>query len=103
MLIPNAEQIEGAVDNLQTKTSDQDAPYPALGQWTHEHQLKELESLPDSLPARWGFGGPNGELDINTKDLSFQYGYFLGLQTARIVLMGSTALILKGVKPEDVL
>jgi hypothetical protein len=99
MLIPNAEQIEGAVDNLQSKTKDQDAPYPALGQWEHQQQLKELKSLPAMLPARWGFD----DIDIDTSDVRFQYGYFLGLQTARTVLAGSMALITKGVDPKDVL
>lgn len=105
MVIPNAEQIEGAVDNLQNMTKDQDAPYPAIGEWERTHQFKELAALPAVLPKRWGFdnGDNSGEADINTTDVRFQYGYFLGLQTARIVLAGSAALAMRGVDPKDVL
>ena len=36
-------------------------------------------------------------------DSAFADGYALGLQTARTMLLGSAALAIKGVNPEDVL
>jgi len=77
MLAPNAEQIEAAAEQIkQGKISD----------FILESQRKELNA---AIPK-----------DVS-HDLSS--GYELGLQTARVVLSLSPALLLKGVEPKDVL
>ena len=83
MIIPAAMNIESAADSL--KSVDQ--------RW-RDDQLKELRSFGDARARALGAAGI-------TKD--FAKGYELGLQTARQMLAGSTALMLKGVNPEDVL
>ena len=57
-------------------------------------QAKELHSLGDVRAQMVGASGVTPD---------FQAGYKLGLQTARMVLCGSPLLVLKGVKPEDLL
>ena len=83
MIAPNVEQIEGAADQLKTLTP-----------FIHDAQLAELTS----------FGAERAK-DIGASGLSddFKCGYELGLQTARAVISGSVALMLKGVDPKDVL
>jgi hypothetical protein len=103
MLSPNAETIEGAADNLTRDPAQVKFPedYPALNTFMLESQLKELDAfghgrliylraikLPDSL-----YGMPD----------DFRLGYLLGVQTARMVLLGSAALALKGLEAKDIL
>jgi hypothetical protein len=57
-------------------------------------QEAELKSFGDVRAQEIGAKGISSDLRI---------GYMLGLQTARMILASSPALILKGVKPEDVL
>ena len=85
MIVPNAEQIEQAHDSLTKGTTKTPVDYPTLSDFIHDAQFKELKCA---------VGEMADELDA---------GYLLGLQTARIVLMQSTALMLAKVKPEDVL
>lgn len=66
--------IESAQDMLKT-----------LDKWTRDDQKKEL---------KFAVAGASDD---------FAAGYELGLQTARAILAGSPALVLKGVKPSDVL
>lgn len=82
---PNAEDIERACDDLKS-----------LSDFMKKSQMKELTSaMGASTLEKLGSTFPLTE--------DFRKGYELGLQTCRIVLRGSTALILKGVNPEDVL
>lgn len=74
MLIPAAMNIESAMDEVKT-----------LSEFMHTHQLHELESA---------VGGTSQD---------FQRGYELGLQTARVILAGSAALLLKAIDPSTVL
>jgi hypothetical protein len=93
MLAPNAETIEGAADNL---LSQNDGEYPGLSDFIYNSQLKELESAIGADTAkRMGVTFP-----LTT---DFIRGYMLGLQTARMTLIGSVALALAKVKPGDVL
>ena len=66
----------------------------AVPEWLIQSQLKELNSLG---PTRAQQAGASGLTD------DFRAGYQLGLATARVILAGSAALVLKGVKPGDVL
>jgi hypothetical protein len=75
--------IESAVDMLKT-----------VPEWMRQSQLKELHSFGDARAQRLGASGVS---------VDFQKGYELGLQTARVIIMTSPAVMLKGVKPEDVL
>lgn len=85
MISPNAEQIEAAVDQIDK-----------LPKWMAESQQKELHSaMSDPALEKLGVSAPYGG--------DFEAGYALGLQTARVVISQSAALILHGVKPEDVL
>jgi hypothetical protein len=78
MQVPNAEQIETAIDQLNG---------PTIPQWLRDSQKKELHSA-----------GPEG---YATKD--FANGYELGLQTARVVIAQSVVVQLKGINPSDLL
>ena len=77
MIVPAAMNIESAVDML-----------PKVPEWVRFDQIKELNCAMGAAPP---------------PSLDFQKGYELGIQTARAILMGSAALILKGVNPDDVL
>jgi hypothetical protein len=85
MLSPNASQIETAVDTLMS-----------VSNFVRESQQKELTSA---------MGAPTLEKIGSTYPLThdFRLGYELGLQTARIVIAESVALILKHVNPDEVL
>lgn len=74
MLAPNAEQIETAQDQLLT-----------LSDFIRNSQRKELHAA------------------MGTESDDVVRGYELGLQTARVVIAQSMAIILGKVKPEDVL
>jgi hypothetical protein len=76
MLEPAAMFIESAIDMLK------DGSVPDVVRAT---QVKELQFA------------------TGNHDPRFAQGYELGLQTARVILAGSVALALKGVKPGDVL
>lgn len=85
MIIPSAENIEAAVELLKT-----------LDDGLRTDQLKELRS---------GMGAQEAEqLGVRRPpSKEFEAGYTLGLQTARQIVRGSTALMLKQIDPEDVL
>lgn len=83
MLSPSVMMIEAAVDSFKD-----------LPDWLRESQQKELTSFGDYRAQRLGATGLSGD---------FRKGYELGLNTARTVLAMSAALVLKGVKPADVL
>lgn len=85
MVIPNAENVEAAVESLKE-----------LGDEWRLDQLKEL---------RAGMGAQEAaELGVRRPpSKEFEAGYTLGLQTARQLVKGSVALLLKEVNPEDVL
>lgn len=76
MLAPNAEQIETAAEQIKQGQ---------LSGFIRDSQRKELHSA------------------VGAVSDDFVRGYELGVQTARVVLQGSTALMLKGVDPKDVL
>ena len=82
-LSPAVMFIESAIDSLKTADPQMLAS-----------QAKELHSLGDARAQMVGATGITSD---------FQAGYKLGLQTARMVLCGSVALVRKGVKPDDVL
>ncbi len=80
---PGVMFIESAIDSL--KNAD-----PAM----LVSQAKELHSLGDVRAQETGASGITND---------FQAGYKLGLETARMILRGSPVLVLKGIKPEDLL
>lgn len=75
--------IESAVDTFKS-----------LPDWIRQSQQRELTSFGDVRAQEFGANGLSND---------FRKGYELGLQTARVVIMGSVEINLKGVKPEDVL
>jgi len=83
MQIPAAMFIESAADQM-----------PKLSDFVRNDQLKELASFGDLRAQELGASGLSDD---------FKIGYTLGLQTARTVVAGSPALMVKGVKPDDVL
>lgn len=85
-MAPNAMQIEMAADDLKLEVSD----------FIANSQTKELHSAMSKPRAdKLGLSFPvSKEAEI---------AYALGVQTAREVLRGSAALLLKGVDPKDVL
>ena len=83
MLSPAAMFIESAVDNFKT-----------VPEWLRKSQLSELQSFGDKRAQDFGASGLSDD---------FKKGYELGLQTARVIIAGSAALVLKGVNPQDVL
>jgi hypothetical protein len=86
MISPAVMFIESAADSLKRKDPKQ--------QWLFDSQQKELTSFGDERAK---------ELHATGISDDFRKGYELGLQTARVILAGSVALGLKGVKPDDVL
>jgi hypothetical protein len=82
-LSPAVMFIESAIDSLKSADSQMLAS-----------QAKELNSLGDARAQQVGASGITPDLLA---------GYQIGLQTARMVLCGSPLLVLKGVKPEDLL
>jgi hypothetical protein len=74
MVVPNAENIETATDQLGN-----------LSDFIRTHQIKELHAARSTVSS------------------DFEAGYELGLQTARVFLAGSAILLLNKIKPEDVL
>lgn len=74
MQVPSAEFIEAARDRV-----------PKLSEFTYTDQVKELTEA----------------LGYVTED--FKQGYTLGLETARVIIATSPAVITKGVNPDDVL
>lgn len=83
MQIPAAMFIESAADSLKTLTD-----------FVRKDQQKELSSFGDVRAQAIGASGLSDD---------FRKGYELGLQTARTVVAGSAALIIKGVDPKEVL
>lgn len=91
MQVPNASQVESAVDSLLKFKVD-----AKLG-WMPVDELNEFDcAMGASRLQQLG-------LRLTTPDENMQVGYLLGLQTARVVIAQSAALILKGVDPKDVL
>jgi hypothetical protein len=85
MQIPNSDTIAMAADELLQLT-----------EFEKTDQLKELHSaIGASVAKRLGVAYPSTE--------DYQVAYLLGVQTARVIVRSSSALILKGVNPEDVL
>jgi hypothetical protein len=84
MLSPSVMFIESAVDSFKDPKFDQ----------LKASQQKELTSFGDYRAQQLGATGLSDD---------FRKGYELGLSTARVILAGSAALALKGVKPSDVL
>jgi hypothetical protein len=82
-LSPAVMFIESAIDSLKSADSQMLAS-----------QAKELNSLGDARAQMVGASGITPD---------FQAGYKLGLQTARMALRGSPVLVIKGIKPEDLL
>jgi hypothetical protein len=83
MLSPSVMMIESAVDSFGN-----------VPQWLKDSQQKELTSFGDVRAQKLGATGLSDD---------FRKGYELGLNTARVVLAMSAALVLKGVDPRDVL
>jgi hypothetical protein len=94
MLAPNAMQIEAAVDSLQKKR-DTMAEYPTLTDFIYNAQLKELHTAMGTATM--------DKLYEAFLIPSFEVGFMLGLQTARIVLMTSSALAIGDIKAESIL
>lgn len=86
MLSPAVMFIESAIDLMKKPDYMPD--------WLRQSQRKELLGIGDSRAIRAGATGLTGD---------FLAGYELGLATARVVLAGSPALVLKGINPKDVL
>jgi hypothetical protein len=83
MLSPAVMFIESAIDDLKN-----------VPQNIADSQKRELYSLGDARAEKAGASGVTTD---------FTAGYVLGLQTARVILAGSAALVMKGVDPKDVL
>ena len=83
MQIPAAQFIESAADSIKSLDA-----FVAAG------QTKELASFGAVRAKALGASGLSDD---------FVLGYQLGLQTARVVIATSGALIVKGVNPKDVL
>ena len=83
MQIPAAEFIESAADSIST-----------LSDFVKTDQLKELSSFGDARAQQLGATGLSPD---------FQTGYTLGLQVARTILETNAALVVAGIKPEDLL
>ena len=83
MQAPNAETIEEAAGQL-----------PTLPEWFRQAQRQEVSSFGDERAKGIGASGVTND---------FWTGYELGLQTARLVIAGSPAILMAGVKPSDVL
>jgi hypothetical protein len=83
MLSPAVMFIESAIDDLKN-----------VPQFIADSQKRELTSLGAARAQKAGASGLTPD---------FTAGYVLGLQTARIILAGSAALVTKGVDPKDVL
>lgn len=75
MIIPNAEQIEAANDWMLR------LPHLTL--------IRQVGELHEAI-------GDNVDVDLN-------YGFNLGLQTARMVISQNVAIAKAGIRPEDVL
>jgi hypothetical protein len=75
--------IESAIDMLK------DVP-----EFIANSQVNELKSLGDARARRVGASGVTDD---------FTAGYVLGLQTARVIIMSSVEIRIKGVNPDDVL
>lgn len=86
MLVPAVMNIESAADWLK---QDWD-----IREWVKADQQKELGAFGDARARELGASGLSDD---------FRKGYELGLQTARVIIAGSVAVVLKGVKPDDVL
>lgn len=98
MIIPPAEDIEGAMDTV----CDKDTVYPSANELVIQDELEELDAFgpgrADTVKAKIAkFPSKDGL----TQD--FQAGYVLGLQTARTMLVFSIQLVKAGIKPEDIL
>lgn len=85
MLSPAAMDIEAATDTLKE-----------IPEFIQESQIKELVSAMGAATLE-----KLGSTFPLTED--FKKGYILGLQTARVIIACSPAVILKGVNPKDVL
>ena len=91
MLVPNASQVESAVDSLLKLKADEKL------NWILPDECKELhEALGADVATRLG-------IVASASDVNLEIGYLLGLETARMVIAESAALIMKGVDPKDVL
>jgi hypothetical protein len=84
MQTPAVMFIESAVDSFK------DPKYDKL----KASQQQELTSFGDYRAQQLGATGLSND---------FRKGYELGLSTARVILAGSAALVLKGITPSDVL
>lgn len=84
MNVPNADQIETAVENI-----------PKLTKFMVDHELGELHEAMGT-PRLKQFG-------LEELTVDFRNGYLLGIETARVILATSAALAIANVKPEDVL
>lgn len=84
MIIPAAANIEIAIDSLLTAT------------WVEKSEVEELHSA---------VGNDRATKLVIAYPLSseFEKGYVVGVHAARQVVAGSMQLLLKGVKPSDVL
>ena len=83
MLSPAVMFIEAAIDDLKN-----------VPQFIADSQKRELVSLGAPRAQKAGASGLTPD---------FTAGYMLGLQTARVILAGSAALVIKGVNSKDVL
>lgn len=81
MQVPSVMFMEMAVDSFKDKVLEED-------------ELKELQSFGDARAQQLGASGLSTD---------FQKGYLLGLNTARVVLVGSVALAKAGIKWSDLL
>lgn len=84
MIIPNAEQIEGAADSLVKGGPT----------WGRADQQKELDSFGAERAKTLGASGLSDD---------FRRGYELGIQAARTVVAGSVIIAIKNIDPRDVL
>lgn len=83
MQIPAVMFIEAAAEGLGRLTT-----------FVQQDQQRELTCFGDERAQELGASGLSSD---------FRKGYELGIQTARVIIAGSVALVLKGVKPDDVL
>ena len=85
MIVPAAMNIESAVDMLK------DVP----AEVKTDQRLELISAIGADTATKLGITYPVPK--------EFLVGYELGLQVARVMLLGSAALAIKGVDPKDVL
>lgn len=105
MQSPAAMFIESAAESFSKDGALNGNPYPAMPAWLRESELRELASFGDVRAQKLGLWDEATNAEVLATGLSadFRIGYLLGLQVARTMLVGSMPLMLKSIKPSEVL